>query len=512
MPFQTLSNALSVVPIGGKLDVGAGTFYGNTIILNPCLIQGAGKYVTTLVDTNYSASYFFLLTNNFSIRDCGIVFSKGITNTASISPPFLIPKQGATNVTFYNTYAIGDSDVLVATAGYTNAFSGSVVNCSWYGFYDTIAIKAGSASLATNSTIYVSGSDFHTAGDSYGFLRNVQVGGLVNNFAINHCMILSGFYGMTNAVTLVGNWFDSHDSGSIDYCVDLGGADDGGGQPVYAQISGNVFNSGYNVGTNIAWLITDGDITTPDYEDIYLSNGSQINVSGVSTNNFKIKNLGATNGIWGFQTNFPAASLAGTLQPAQLNGATNVNMVNAVTLTNAGNSFAGNGGGLTGLSAYYFAHGLVPLWTSTNGTYTTGANTNTLLGTNGIGSKTIPANTLKFGSRVSMWFTAYVPSSTTITNALYVDGTNVANCTASVAVAGQVTSSDSFGFKVVPFGSGYAMACYLGSQISGIAGLKLSAPNIYPFDPTVSHVVDAINSTTAGVVTNYGGDIMLYQP
>ena len=46
----------------------------------------------------------------------------------------------------------------------------------------------------------------------------------------------------------------------------------------------------------------------------------------------------------------PASALTGTVQAAQLNGVTGLNITNAVTLTNAGNSFAGSGAGLTGIT------------------------------------------------------------------------------------------------------------------------------------------------------------------
>ncbi len=317
-PYRTLASAIAAMPVGARLDLGPGTFYGKTIQLKPGFIQGAGKHATRLVDTNYLSASFLTLTNNVTIRDLGIYFSTGITNIATRGVPLLIPKNGATNVFLSGLLGYGDGDVLAAKNGLTNLLTCNLVNCSFFSFYNAVNVKATTA--GTNSTLLIIGSDFHTAGDSLGYRYQIQgIGaGFGNNVLKSHCVILSGLFGATNAVTLTGNWFEAHDSALLAYGLDLGGADDAAsGLPVFAQISGNVFNSGDNAGTNIAWLVSGGVITpAPDYQDIYLSNGSQLSTSGQATNTFRIKNVGGTNLINGFPARAGnGVALTGAPQP-----------------------------------------------------------------------------------------------------------------------------------------------------------------------------------------------------
>jgi hypothetical protein len=77
----------------------------------------------------------------------------------------------------------------------------------------------------------------------------------------------------------------------------------------------------------------------------------------------------------------PAAQLTGTLASGQLSGTYS----STVTFNNAGNSFGGNGGGLTGLNANNLASGTVPA-AALNNAWTTTGNSGTTPGVNFIGT------------------------------------------------------------------------------------------------------------------------------
>lgn len=114
-PFATFSNAVASLPVGGRLQVGPGSFYGNTTVtlLSGTSIVGAGPDVTTIqIDANVLFTDGVRVTNNCYLADFTML-STNVTGTYMV--PFRV--SNATNVLFRNVRINAYYDGIIGDGG-----------------------------------------------------------------------------------------------------------------------------------------------------------------------------------------------------------------------------------------------------------------------------------------------------------------------------------------------------------------------------------------------------------